>query len=95
MLDEAVVRRGGRIPTTDTLVRFLVIPPERTELVRLKLSRSPVLRARFEEDNWHVVKSDHLVRLLARADASLDDLGPLLGLDPAIERAGSQLALFG
>jgi hypothetical protein len=26
---------------------------------------------------------------------ALDDLEPLLGLDPAIERTGDQLALFG
>jgi hypothetical protein len=94
MLDEAIVRRGGRIPTTDTLVRFLVIPPERTDLVRLKLARSAVLRTRFEEDNWHIVKSDHLVRLLTREEAGLDDLAPLLGLDPEIERQGEQLPLF-
>ncbi len=83
MLDEAVIRRGARIPTTETLYRFLVIPPERTELVRLKLARSPVLRARLEEDNWHIIKSDHLVRMLSRENAGLDDLEPLLGLDPA------------
>lgn len=95
MLDEAVIRRGARIPTTETLYRFLVIPPERTELVRLKLARSPVLRARLEEDNWHIIKSDHLARMLAREGAGLGDLEPLLGLDPAIERQGEQLALFG
>jgi hypothetical protein len=95
MLDEAVVRRGARIPTTETLYRFLVIPPERTELVRLKLARSPVLRLRLEEDNWHIIKSDHLVRMLAREGAGLGDLEPLLGLDPAIEKQGEQLALFG
>jgi hypothetical protein len=94
MLDEAVVRRGGRIPTTDTLVRFLVIPPERTDLVRLKLERSAVLRTRFADDNWHILKSDHLVRLIAREEAGLDDLAPLLGLDPEIERQGEQLPLF-
>jgi len=95
MLDEAVLRRGARIPTTDTLYRFLVIPPERTELVRLKLARSPVLRRRLEDDNWHIIKSDHLVRLLTRENAGLGDLQPLLGLDPEIERQGEQLALFG
>jgi hypothetical protein len=95
MLDDPVVRRGTRIPTTDSLFRFLVIPPERTELVRLKLARSAVLRRHLAEDNWHIIKSDHLVRLLGRDDAGLDDLGPLLGLDPEIEHRGDQLALFG
>ncbi|MFO1541537.1 MAG: hypothetical protein ACKOTZ_14030 [Chloroflexota bacterium] len=94
MLDDPVTRRGGRIPTTDTLVRFLVIPPERTELVRLKLERSPLLRRRMEEDNWHILKSDHLLRLCAAADPHVADLSTLIGLDPEIERDGGQMPLF-
>ena len=82
MLDEAVIRRGARIPTTDALYRFLVIPPERTELVRLKLARSPILRARLEEDNWHLIKSDHLVRLLSREDAGPGRPGAAAGAGP-------------
>ena len=35
-----------RIPPDESLVRFLVIAPERTELVRYKLERSPLLRDR-------------------------------------------------
>ncbi|MFN8619493.1 MAG: hypothetical protein U0869_01940 [Chloroflexota bacterium] len=95
MLDEPLLRRGGRIPTTDSLVRFLVIPPERTELVRLKLARSAVLRRALEEGNWHIVKADHLERLLLRPGVGLEDLAPLLGLDPEIEKKGEQLPLFG
>ena len=95
MLDEPVLRRGPRIESSETLVRFLVIPPERTELVRLKLARSPLLRARMEEDNWHILKADHLRRLHARDEADLESLGPMLGLDPEIEKQGEQLALFG
>ena len=95
MLDDAVLRRGPRIESSDTVVRFLVIPPERTELVRLKLARSPLLRARMEEDNWHILKADHLRRIHARDEADLESLEPLLGLDPEIEKQGEQLALFG
>jgi hypothetical protein len=95
MLDEPLVRRGGRIPTTDTLVRFLVIPAARTGLVRWKIERSPILRARLDEDNWHLVKAEHLLRFVTRADADLEGLGPILGLDPEIERQGQQLPLFG
>ena len=95
MLDEAVLRRGPRIESSETLVRFLVIPPERTELVRLKLARSPLLRARMQEDNWHILKADHLRRIHARDQADLESLGPMLGLDPEIEKQGEQLALFG
>ncbi|MBX3031115.1 MAG: hypothetical protein KF809_13285 [Chloroflexi bacterium] len=95
MLGEPVLRRGAAIPTTDTLVRFLVIPAARTELVRLKIERSPLLRERLEQDNWHILKAEHLRSLMASETPSLDDLAPLLGLDPPIERLGEQLPLFG
>ena len=38
MLGEAVLRRGSQIPTSTSRPRFLVIPAERAELLRLKLS---------------------------------------------------------
>ncbi len=95
MLTDALLRRGPRIPADEKVVRFLVIPPERAELVRFKLARSPLLRRALDEQNWHILKSDHLRRLVAREEADLDDLAPLLGLDPDIERQAEQLALFG
>ena len=95
MLTDALLRRGPRIPANDTVVRFLVVPPERAELVRFKLARSPLLRSALDEQNWHILKSDHLRRLVARDEAGLDQLGPVLGLDPEIERGAEQLALFG
>ena len=95
MLDEAVLRRGPRIESSDTVIRFLVIPGERTELVRLKLARSPLLRARIRDDNWHILKAENVRRLFAHEIADLNSLGPLLGLDPEIEEQGEQLALFG
>jgi hypothetical protein len=98
MLGEPLLRRHARIPPADELIRFLVIAPERTELVRYKLARSPLLRAALDEGGWHVIKSDHLKTFLARDELSLDALEPLLGLDPPVERAGDpteQLPLFG
>jgi hypothetical protein len=95
MLTDALLRRGPRIPADDSIVRFLVIPPERSELVRFKLAKSPLLAKALEEQNWHILKSDHLRRLFGREDADLDLFGPLLGLDPEIEREAEQLALFG
>ena len=95
MLGEPVLRRGTAIPSGDTVVRFLVIPAARTDLVRLKLERSPLLRERLEQDNWHILKAEHLRGLVARDHPGLDDLAPLLGLDPPIERLGEQLPLFG
>ena len=94
MISEPLLRRGPRIPAADNLVRLLVIPPERSELVRLKLSRSPLLREAIERDNWHILKSHHLRRLHAAEDVNLDALGPLLGLDPEVERQAEQLNLF-
>ena len=57
MLGEPLLRRHDRIPADDTLVRFLVIAPERTELVRYKLDRSPLLRAALEHGDFHIIKS--------------------------------------
>jgi hypothetical protein len=89
------LNRGRRIPTDDKIVRFLVVPDERIELIRLKLSRSPLLRAALLEDNWHILKWDHVRRLHTQEEASLEQLAPLIGLDPAAEEQGEQLALFG
>jgi len=95
MLGEPILRRHARIPQDDGTVRFLVVAPERTELVRHKLDRSPLLHDAFERDNWHVIKWNHLRAFLDRDDLSLDALEPYLGLDPVVERSGEQLDLFG
>lgn len=95
MLGEPLLRRHARIPPGDSLIRFLVIAPERAELVRYKLERSPLLRTALAEANWHVVKADHLRTFLARDPLDLADLEPFLGLDPLVERSGEQLPLFG
>jgi hypothetical protein len=95
MLSEPVLRRHAAIPDTEELVRFLVIAPERTELVRFKLARSPLLRAALDTGNWHVLKSNHLRAFAALESPTLADLEPLLGLDAPADRGGEQLALFG
>ena len=95
MLGESLLRRHARIPPDPRLVRFLVIAPERTELVRLKLARSALLRQSIEAGNWHILKSSHLRALAARPTVALDDLAPFLGLDPEVERSGRQMPLFG
>jgi hypothetical protein len=94
MLSETVLRRHARIPTEDRLVRFLVVLPERVELVRHKIDRSPLLRDALAEAGWHLIKSTHLRAWAAHEDPTLDDLEPLLGLDPRVERTGEQLELF-
>jgi hypothetical protein len=95
MLGEAVLRRGRAIEPADQQARFLVFPAERTELLRLKLHRSPWLRAEVERQNWHFLKWQHLQALGEREALTLDALEPMLGLDPLVERGGEQLTMFG
>lgn len=95
MLGEIILRRGRQIEPTDQQARFCVFPGERTELLRLKLERSPWLRSEVTRQNWHFLKWQHLEALAARDGASLDWLEPVLGLDPLIERGGEQLTMFG
>ncbi len=95
MLGEAVLRRGIQIPTSEQQARFLVIPAERSELLRLKLARSPWVRAEIERQNWHVLKWPHVEALVAREGARIEWLEPMVGLDPLVERGGKQLTMFG
>jgi hypothetical protein len=95
MLSDTVLRRHARIPQDERLVRFLVVLPERTELVRHKLDRSPLLREGMETGAWHLIKANHIREWGSRDQVALADLEPLLGLDPAVERTGDQLSLFG
>ncbi|MFH0751056.1 MAG: hypothetical protein V2B17_04405 [Chloroflexota bacterium] len=93
MLGEPVLRRGRRIPADERIVRFLVLPPERVELLRRKLQHSPVLRAAMEAGNWHVLRTDALRQFAGRPSPALGDLEPHLGLDPVADHP-DQLPLF-
>ncbi len=95
MVGDAVLRRGLEIPPGKDQARFLVIPAERGELLRLKIERSPWLREELERQNWHILKWQHLETLVDRQGARLEWLEPVLGLDPLIERGGEQLTMFG
>lgn len=95
MLGETVLKRHARLALDDRMVRFVVILPERTELVRHKLDRSPLLRDALDAGGWHLLKANHLRAWAGRDEVALDDLEPLLGLDPPVERTGDQLPLFG
>ncbi len=89
------LRRSRQIPASDQLVRFLVVVPERIPLLQLKLERSAVLRQTLADENWHILRSDQLRRLVEREEASLELLGPHLGMDPDGARRDQQLPLFG
>ena len=95
MLGEPLLRRHARIGTDERFVRFLVVAPERTDLIRHKLERSPLLRAAIDEQGWNIIKWDHLRTFLAAERPDLSDLEPFLGLDPVVERGGEQMPLFG
>jgi hypothetical protein len=95
MVGDPVLGRGREIPIGEQQARFLVVPAERTELLRLKLQRSPWLQEEVDRQNWHVLKWQHLDTLASRAGARLEWLEPVLGLDPLIERGGEQLTMFG
>ena len=94
MLSDTVLRHHARLPIDERLVRFLVVLPERVELVRHKLDRSPLLREGLDAGGWHLLKANHVRDWAAREQVELADLEPLLGLDPAVERTGDQLSLF-
>ncbi|MEI7744736.1 MAG: hypothetical protein WCK58_13425, partial [Chloroflexota bacterium] len=95
MLGDTVLRRHARMPPDERAVRFLVVIPERVDLVRHKLDRSPVLRSELAAGGWHLVKANHVRDWAVRDTVGLPDLEPMLGLDPDIERTGDQLSLFG
>ena len=95
MLGEPLLVRHARYPADDKVVRFLVIPSERAQLVQFKLARSPLLRKAVADRNWHFIKWNHLAEYAAMAEATLGDLEPYLGLDAAADAAGEQLPLFG
>ncbi|HET9681194.1 MAG TPA: hypothetical protein VFP19_04075, partial [Candidatus Limnocylindrales bacterium] len=94
MLGETVLHRHARIPSDEHLVRFLVVAPERAELLRHKLEASPVLRAAIDTGNWHIVQWSHLRTWLEGDPLTLEGLEPYIGLEPAVERRGRQLELF-
>ncbi|MEX2184823.1 MAG: hypothetical protein WEC14_10280 [Chloroflexota bacterium] len=94
ILGETLLRRHARIGPDERLVRFLVIAPERTDLLRHKLERSPLLRQAMDDGGWHVIKWPHLRAFLAAERPDLDALEPLIGLDPVVERSGEQMPLF-
>jgi hypothetical protein len=95
MLGDLLLKRGAAVPTDPSIVRFLVVVPERIDLVRFKLDRSAVLRQAWDAGNWHVLRADQLDAFAAREEVSLEALEPYLGFEPQVVAGGEQLALFG
>ena len=83
---------GEQIPDDDRVFRFLAIADERRPLAAFKLERSAALRTAVRRRGWRFVKWGPLRAFAADPDAGLDGLEPVLGLEPAVEQAGQQLA---
>ncbi|HEV8230329.1 MAG TPA: hypothetical protein VGQ86_10245 [Candidatus Limnocylindria bacterium] len=91
-LSRSVVSLGEAIADDDRVFRFFAVPGERTALLREKLRRAPALADLVRRRGWRFVKWEPLRRFLGDAAAGLDGLEPVLGLEPAVEQAGHQLA---
>jgi hypothetical protein len=91
-IHRSVVALGEAIPDDDRVFRFLAVADERTGLVHEKLRRSPALAEVVRRRGWRFVKWAPLRRWLHDAQAGLDGLEPVLGLEPAVEQSGQQLA---
>jgi len=83
---------GEQIPDDDRVFRFLALADERRPLAAFKLERSAALRTAVRRRGWRFVKWAPLKAFAADPDAGLDGLEPVLGLEPAVEQAGQQLA---
>ncbi|MGH2797102.1 MAG: hypothetical protein ACRDM0_05360, partial [Thermoleophilaceae bacterium] len=91
-LHRSVVTLGEAIPDDDRVFRFLAVADERRDLVAFKLSRSSQLAEVVRRRAWRFVKWGALRRFAADEAAGLDALEPVVGLEPAVEQAGQQLA---
>jgi hypothetical protein len=83
---------GEQIPDDDRVFRFLALADERRPLAAFKLERSAALRTAVRRRGWRFVKWAPLKAFAADPESGLDGLEPVLGLEPAVEQAGQQLA---
>ena len=91
-LHRSVVSLGETIPDDDRVFRFIAVADERTALLQEKLARAPALAEVVRRRGWRFVKWTPLRRFLTDREAGLDGLEPVLGLEPAVEQNGYQLA---
>ena len=91
-IHRSVVQLGEAIPDDDRVFRFLAVADERRGLVGYKLVRSAALAEAVRRRAWRFVKWEPLRRFAAGPETTLADLEGVLGLEPAVEQAGQQLA---
>ena len=88
----SVASLGEAIPDDDRVFRFLAVADERRALLTYKLRRYPPLAELVRRRGLRFVNWGPLRAFATDAEASLEALEPVLGLDPTVEQAGQQLA---
>ena len=91
-IHRSVVSLGEAIPDDERVFRFIALADERATLLQEKLDRTPVLAEIVRRRGWRFVKWAPLRRFLGDGEAGLDGLEAVLGLEPAVEQTGHQLA---
>lgn len=91
-LHRSLVTLGESIPDDPKVFRFLAVADERRPLAAYKLARSTLLAEAVRRRGWRFVKWAPLRAFAADRAAGLEGLEPVLGLEPAVEQAGQQLA---
>lgn len=91
-LHRSLVSLGEAIPDDPAVFRFIAIADERRPLAGYKLARSAALAEAVRRRGWRFVKWAPLRAFATDPAAGLDGLEPVLGLEPAVEQAGQQLA---
>jgi hypothetical protein len=91
-IHRSVVSLGEAIPDDERVFRFIALADERATLLQQRLDRAPVLAEIVRRRGWRFVKWAPLRRFLGDAEAGLDGLEAVLGLEPAVEQTGHQLA---
>lgn len=91
-IHRSVVSLGEAIPDDERVFRFIALADERATLLQEKLDRAPVLADIVRRRGWRFVKWTPLRRFLGDGEAGLDGLEAVLGLEPAVEQTGHQLA---
>jgi hypothetical protein len=91
MLSESVLQRAS---VGGDLKRYLVVPPERENLITVKRERMPLLRHRWTEAGWRIIRFDALGKVARLQEPVLADLDRAEGWKRQAEAEGLQLTLL-
>jgi hypothetical protein len=91
MLSESILHRAS---VGGDLKRYLVVPPERENLVNAKLDRMPLLRHQWTQGGWDVIRFDMLRQVARLEEPVLQDLERAGGWKHEAEAEGLQLTLL-